>query len=153
MTLKWDQRTKDQWFRRLNKMAPTAQAYLEEASGKSAKEMQQMARSLAPVRTGALRDSIATTPPGGSPPKYSQNAMPRVPDGAWAISAGNEQVRYAHLVEFGTAPHEQGGMFEGTAHPGTRARPFFWPAYRTIRKRHRSRVSRALNKSIKDAGK
>jgi HK97 gp10 family phage protein len=37
--------------------------------------------------------------------------------------------RYAHLVEFGTAPHWQPNRFGGIMHPGARAKPFMRPAY------------------------
>jgi HK97 gp10 family phage protein len=36
-------------------------------------------------------------------------------------------VKYAHLLEFGTAPHYQPGR--GVVHPGTRPTPFLTPAY------------------------
>lgn len=36
-------------------------------------------------------------------------------------------VRYAHLLEFGTAPHYQPGR--GVVHPGSRPEPFLTPAY------------------------
>ncbi|MFC3059512.1 HK97-gp10 family putative phage morphogenesis protein [Paenirhodobacter populi] len=36
---------------------------------------------------------------------------------------------YAHLVEFGTAPHKAGGMFKGADHPGTAPQPFIRPAW------------------------
>ncbi|WP_147377676.1 HK97 gp10 family phage protein [Mesorhizobium waimense] len=36
-------------------------------------------------------------------------------------------VRYAHLIEFGTAPHYQ--PERGAVHPGTRPMPFLTPAY------------------------
>ena len=153
ITLKWENRSKDRLLRKFADLAPEAQKNLEDAGGKSAREMAQMARSLVPVRTGALRESIAVTPPGGSPPRYSQGSLPRVPEGAWAISAGNERVRYAHLIEFGTEAHITGGRPAGTAHPGTRAQPFFWPSYRVMARRHKGRASRALSKAIKAAGK
>ena len=37
--------------------------------------------------------------------------------------------RHGHLVEFGTAPHVNGGQFAGTMHPGTKAQPFMRPAW------------------------
>lgn len=40
-----------------------------------------------------------------------------------------EKAFHAHLVEFGTAPHANGGMFAGTMHPGTAAKPFARPAW------------------------
>lgn len=36
---------------------------------------------------------------------------------------------HAHLVEFGTAPHINGGRFAGSQHPGTAPRPFARPAW------------------------
>lgn len=36
-------------------------------------------------------------------------------------------VKYAHLLEFGTAPHFQPGR--GVTHPGSRATPFLEPAF------------------------
>jgi hypothetical protein len=71
------------------------------------------------------------------------------PDLSVRISAGNSKVRYAHLIEFGTAPHINGGVFAGTEHPGTQAQPFFYPTYRRLRRRARSRISRAVTKAIK----
>ena len=40
-------------------------------------------------------------------------------------------VKYAHLLEFGTAPHYQPGR--GVTHPGSRAEPFLTPAYLSTR--------------------
>jgi len=37
--------------------------------------------------------------------------------------------RYAHLVEFGTAPHFQPNRFGGIMHPGARPKPFMRPAF------------------------
>lgn len=39
------------------------------------------------------------------------------------------RVYHAHLVEFDTAPHINGGKFAGTKHPGTKAQPFMRPAW------------------------
>lgn len=38
-------------------------------------------------------------------------------------------VRYAHLVEFGTAPHWQPNRFGGSMHPGARPFPYMRPAF------------------------
>ena len=40
-------------------------------------------------------------------------------------------VKYAHLVEFGTAPHYQPGR--GVVHPGSAPHPFMAPAYYSTR--------------------
>lgn len=38
---------------------------------------------------------------------------------------------HGHFVEFGTAPHVNGGKFAGTSHPGTAPQPFMRPAFDT----------------------
>lgn len=138
-------------FAKLRKLAPEMQKALEDAGEKTAREMVSAARNFAPVKSGALRDSIVATPPGGSPPRYSQGSR-SVPLGAWLVSAGDTHVRYAHLVEFGTNPHIAGGIHMGAAIPHVRAQPFFWPAYRIVRKRHKARASRAITSAIKKVG-
>jgi HK97 gp10 family phage protein len=67
------------------------------------------------------------------------------------IVAGDAKAWYARLVEFGTAPHVNGGRFAGTLHPGASPRPFFYPVFRANRRRARSRLTRAIRKGIKEA--
>jgi hypothetical protein len=141
-------RNKDKLFAKLRKLAPAADKALTEVNGQAAEAMAGYARDFVPVDTGKLRDSIVVTPPGGMPPLYSQGAK-QVPPGSFMVTAGDAQVRYAHMVEYGTAPHVNAGEFPGTANPGTKARPFFWPSFRLIRKSHKSKASRAINKSVK----
>lgn len=143
-------RGKDKLFAKLKQLAPAADKALTDASQKSAGEMVAAARSFVPVRTGKLRESIVATPAGQSPPAYAQGAPGVVPAGAVMVTAGNSEVRYAHLVEFGAKAHPNEGIFAGTQNPGSPAQPFFFPAYRLIRKKHRGRATRALNKSIKE---
>ncbi|ULK98844.1 HK97-gp10 family putative phage morphogenesis protein [Bradyrhizobium sp. I71] len=137
---------------------------IKQALAQGADEITDMQKRLAPVSAtgshgnppGALRDSIVQTW-GGDKARYSSlagSAGAGDPDLTVRISAGNSKVRYAHLVEFGTSPHPNGGKFKGTDHPGTTAQPFFYPAYRALRKRVKSRISRATNKAAKKvAGK
>lgn len=88
--------------------------------------------------TGALIDSIAVTLPGQSTPPYSQPGGSRVAaDTEVLVTAGNTDVRYAHLVEFGTAQAE--------------AQPFFWPGFRLLRQRLQNRLNRAARKAVRDA--
>ncbi|TPM61102.1 HK97 gp10 family phage protein [Mesorhizobium sp. B2-2-4] len=107
---------------------------------KSAEELAGAQRALAERSrdTGALIDSIEVTPPGHSTPPYSQPGGMRVAgETEVLVTAGNEDVRYAHLVEFGTSK--------------TEAEPFFWPAVRLLRKRLQNRINRAARKAVKDA--
>lgn len=117
-------------------------------------EIAEFQQSLAPEDDGDLKRSIEVTGPGGRTPAYSHPGGSRVAGpGQAIITAGNTDVRYAHLVEFGTARHAQGGQFEGTEHPGTAAQPFFWPGYRAMRKRATGRITRSINKAIAGAAK
>lgn len=107
---------------------------------KSANELALAQKVLAETSrdTGALIDSIEVTPPGHSTPPYSQPGGSRVAGETEVIvTAGNTDVRYAHLVEFGTANAE--------------AQPFFWPAFRLLRKRLQNRINRTAKKAVKEA--
>ena len=85
--------------------------------------------------TGALIESIEVTPPGGTTPPYSQPGGSRTAhDLETIVTVGNEDVRYPHLVEYGSinAPEQ----------------PFFWPAVRTLQKRINGRTNRAIRKIV-----
>jgi HK97 gp10 family phage protein len=103
----------------------------------SGNELAGRMRALAPERTGALKESIVATPPGASTPPYSQPGGSRVAGELEAIvTAGSSEVRYPHLVEFGTA--------------NATAQPFFFPAYRLSRKRIAGRLKRAIRKAVRE---
>lgn len=61
---------------------------------------------------------------------------------------------HAHFVEFGTAPHINGGMFKGSQHPGSAPRPFARPAWdaqqgtalRLITEELRSEIMKAVKR-------
>jgi HK97 gp10 family phage protein len=109
---------------------------LQPALLKQATAVADTMRSLAPVDSGDLRDSIEVTPAGKSTPPYSQpGGMMTVPENAVAITAGNEEVRYPHLVEYGTAK----------AH----AQPFFWPGYRLNRTKAKRALKRAASAAVR----
>lgn len=94
-------------------------------------------RVLAPRDTGALEDSIHVTYPGERTPPYSQPGGSRAArDTEVLITAGDTDVRYAHLVEYGTSEAD--------------AQPFFWPAWRLSRKKIRARIARRFRKALKD---
>ena len=94
-------------------------------------------QQLTPVRTGKLQASITATPPGHSTPQYS------VPGGSKVagpnevlVTAGNELVRYAHIVEHGSVKMH--------------AEPFFWPGYRMMQAKIAKDIKQALAKAAKD---
>lgn len=105
---------------------------------KGAEEIAATIKSLAPEATGKLKESITVTAPGQATPAYSQPGGSTVaPSNAALVTAGNTDVRYPHLVEYGT-----------TKNP---AHPFFWPGFRLARDRAARRVKRAIGKAIKEA--
>lgn len=143
--------------RKLQRMPEIAKARIQQAMEAGANEMVATMKSLVAVDSGDLRDSIGWT--WGKKPRYSQ-AIATVKskmagDLTITIYAGNEKVRYAHLVEFATKAHVNGGLFAGTQHPGTSAQPFFFVSFRALRRRAKSRISRAITKAAKEvaAGK
>jgi HK97 gp10 family phage protein len=108
---------------------------------KSGNEIADTIRSLAPddpaTTAPDLKTSIAVTGPGQSTPPYSQPGGAHVvAENEVAITAGNSDVRYPHLVEYGTSK--------------AAAQPFFWPGFRLSRKRASARIKRAISKAVRD---
>ena len=142
----------DKLSRKLAAIPKEATAAARLAVVQGADEISALQKSLAPVDDGDLRASIHVTRPGETTPPYSQPGGSRqAGENEAIVTAGNTKVRYAHLVEFGTAPHVAGGIFEGAQIPAIPAQPFFWPAYRALRSRVRGRITRNINKAIKQA--
>lgn len=124
-------------FRKLPEAAKVEMMKALEAGGR---DLVDGARALAPVDSGALRNSIEMTPGGRATPPYSQpGGSSVVPEGTVQVTAGNTEVRYPHLVEYGTAKAP--------------AQPFFWPAYRLAAKRIKARINRSVGKAVRDAAK
>lgn len=144
------------------KLAALPDAVKEEISKameQGAQEVVDFARRLVPVDEMTLYESIGWT--WGDPPEGAlvlARSKRRQGDGLRiTVYAGGGEAFYARWVEFGTAPHNVargGGTVAGRrslasggglGHPGARAQPFFFPAYRASRRRIRSRISRATN--------
>lgn len=131
----------DRLKKKLRAMPNLARQEIAKAMETSAQEVVDLARSLVPVASGDLRDSIGWT--WGAAPKGSialgtvRNEGRGAGNMAITIFAGNDRAFYARWVEFGAR--------------GQPAQPFFFPAYRAIRKWVRSRVSRAITKAARAA--
>ena len=88
-------------------------------------------------KTGELIDSITYTTAGNTTPPYSEPGGSRVvPENAVAVTAGNTKVRYPHFVEYGTSKMA--------------AEPFFWPAYRLLKKKLSARIKRSASKAVRE---
>ena len=133
--------------RKLERMPKEARREIRKALEKGAYDIAETARSFAPVDDGTLRDSIDFNFGG---PKGEKRALAE--SGLYVtIHAGGADAFYAPFVEFGTAPHEQGGKYKGSQHPGTPPRPFFYPAYRANKKRVKASINRAIRRAAKTA--
>jgi len=136
--------------KRLAAIPKKVKADVQPALLKGAQDMAADMKRLAPRGDGDLIESIVVTPAGSRTPAHSQpGGASNVPDNAVAVTAGNTKVRYAHLVEYGSRSHINGGIFAGTEHPGTEASPYFWPGYRLNRKKVAARIKRAVGKAVK----
>lgn len=88
--------------------------------------------------SGDLIDSIEVTPAGQSTPEYSQpGGRTVVPEGAAMVTVGNDQVRYPHLIEYGTKTAD--------------AQTYFWPAVDLNKKKVASKMRRAIAKAAKES--
>jgi HK97 gp10 family phage protein len=132
--------SKDRVQRLKRRMMALPKAVREAASRatlEGAEELAKSMRNLAPVDTGDLRDSIVVTPGGRTTPPYSQpGGSSTVGENSAVVTAGNTDVRYPHLVEYGTKD--------------AAAQPFFWPAVRSKRKKIAARVKRAVSKAARE---
>lgn len=104
---------------------------------KGGQELQEGMELLAPEDTGDLKNSIHVTGPNSQTPPYSQPGGSRTTGPLEiAVTAGNSEVRYTHLVEYGTKHSAE--------------QPFFWPVVRSLRKRVMGRINRAIKKGVRE---
>ncbi|WP_183721090.1 HK97-gp10 family putative phage morphogenesis protein [Rhizobium sp. BK060] len=137
-------------FEAIPKRLETAAAAAME---KGAQELVDMMKRLVPVDSGALRDSIGWTwgdAPEGAKVITQSNADSR--GLKITVYAGSKEAFYAMWVEFGTEAHTAGGKFEGAKIPNQPAHPFFFPAYRSLKKRIQSRIKRQTKAAMKFQG-
>jgi HK97 gp10 family phage protein len=128
----------DRVFRRLNAIPRAVKQAVAPALITAGRDLSVTMRLLAPVDSGDLRDSIHVTAPGETTPPYSQpGGSTKARENQVLVTAGNDDVRYPHLVEYGTAEAP--------------AQPFFWPAYRLQKKKLSNRIKRAIRKAVKEA--
>lgn len=156
-------------LRKMKAMPPAVRSAIKQALAQGADEITALQKRLAPVEDGDLRDSITQTW-GGGRVRYAAMSVRYEdegdPDLTVRLSAGNSKVRYAHIVEFGSSPHsvakgarrKYSGMVhvltsKGKArqHPGSKPQPFFFPPYRALRRRVRSRIARGTSRAVRAA--
>lgn len=111
-----------------------------------AEKIVALAKNLCPVDSGDLRASIGWS--FGDAPKGSVSiASGKVGNTRITIFAGNEKAYYARWVEFGTKASSPDGK---RPHAATQAEPFFFPAWRALRKSVKSELAKAIRAAVKD---
>ena len=142
----------DRLKKKLAKLPAAAQKRISEAMEQGADEIVGLMKSLCPRDSGALRESIAWT--WGDAPKGALTLATVKgkggSDNVITVYAGNAEAYYARFIEFGTAAHTAGGQFAGSTIPAIPAQPFFFVSFRAMRRRVKSRVTRAINKAAKE---
>ncbi len=123
----------DRLNRKLKRLPRKAREEIGKALRDSGAEMVSLARNLAPAEDGTLRDSIHST-------FYEDSLKVTIEAGGAATTkpvrdGADAEYDYAMGQEFGTR--------------NMPANPFFFPAYRAIRKKAKSRLSRAITKAAR----
>ena len=135
---------------KLKRLPLVVKEQIRKAMEQGAEEIVALAKSLVPVDSGALKDSIGWT--WGRAPRGAMTlgtVQSVGGDLTSTIYAGDDESFQARWVEFGTKPHTAGGMFEGATIPAIPAQPFFFVSFRALRRRVRSRITRGINKAAK----
>lgn len=149
---------------KLNKLPAAIKAEIRKPMEKGADQIVAMQRSMVPVADGDLLDSInwvyGEAPKGAITIGRKTDSTGPINDLKITIFAGNEVAYYARWVEFGTQASTVGSRVKDNrfggrtrlsyrTHSGTQARPFFYPAYRFMRKRVARQIKAAAVKAIK----
>lgn len=149
-------KNRERLLRKLRALPPAVRKRMREAIVAGAEQVVAAQKRLAPRKTGALAASIdysmgSYTPANPNVRGVTSGGGAGDPDLTAVIHAGDAKAFYAKWVEFGTSPHENKGLYEGSEHPGAKPAPFFYPGYRAQKRSVKSRISRAMRKGIKEA--
>ena len=124
-----------EWYLTLLKSLPKEVVKaLEVELALSAEILRKEIENAAPEDSGALRKTVRSKKVSGT--AADNDLWYRISAGG---NANGEKVGYARLLEFGWS--------------GGPAQPFFYPVYRSLKRRIRTRISRATNRGIVDAVK
>lgn len=123
------------FVRRMNAIPASVRAAVQPALNTSADELVGTMKRLAPVEDGALQGSI--------------KAQPGTHELAREVVAGGEvttrPVRNGADAEYDYALAQELGTVDMPANP------FFFPAFRLLRKRLNNRIKRAIRTAVRDA--
>jgi len=107
--------------KRIARLPAKMKAEVKVAIETGADELVAMQKRLVPIEQGDLQDSIRK--------ERGRHEL------SVSVKAGSNAVFYARFQEFGTVGHPP--------------QPFFYPPYRALRRRIRSRIGRAVGKAVR----
>lgn len=112
---------------KMRQLAPRDQGQLQDniAVGTKVKDEVGAAAFAAAMRGGGDRGSAVAAMRTARRDAKAAGVQPPV----YMYVGPTTKAPHAHLVEFGTAPHINGGLFAGSQHPGTAPQPFARPAW------------------------
>lgn len=134
---------RERFMRRLRRLPQAVREEVRASLAQSAEDLVQSMRARAPVKTGTLKSSIKWRW-GGKKRRGDERDNFTV-----TIYVDKPAHHYAHLVEFGVAPHENKGRFAGTQNPGQPPEPYFFPTYRAKKRTIKNRTRAAIRKAVK----
>lgn len=121
------QRRAKDFVARMGRIPVKVKKRINAANEKSAEDLAAMMVRLAPRDRGDLERSI----------RYYEVTEAAGAGVTWRVVAGDEKAYQARWIEYGT--------------PTMHAQPFFWPAWRAMRRLIRSRALKAWRQGLKDA--
>lgn len=135
--------------RRLRQLPAIARAQIRKGLEESATQVTNMQKNLVPVSRIShrhVRDTIGWHWGIGG----ARGSIGGTSDFGLQITAGDEEAWWARYIEFGTKPHRQGGIYKrgNVMHPGTRPHPYFFAAWRALKKSVKSRMRRSLKRAV-----
>lgn len=146
-------------MRKLNQLVPEAEKQLAEAQIDIAKEAASRIAARAPVDSGEYKSSIEGARLADRPQKASLFGTTTKDKNATGVFAA----WYWRFIEFGTSAHTimaknapalhlRGDVFvDEVNHPGAKAQPHIFPAWRSYQKTARRKMANAVNKAVRKA--
>lgn len=124
---------------RLNAIPSEVLEHLRPALVKGAHDVADTMETLVPEDTGDLQNTIVVTGPNETTPAYAVGGgSTTAADNQALVTVGSPDVRYGHIVEFGSVK--------------TEAQPFMLPAFRLKKAKVMRRIAAAVSKAIKKVG-
>jgi hypothetical protein len=135
----------DRLKRKLSRIPDGVKAAIREALQQNAEELVALQKRL--LTTSEINIDWQFTLPGERETRGSVKGAEGMSVTVYA--EGRDITALARWHEFGTAPGVREAPGYAFEHPGTSAQPYFYPAYRALRRRMKSRITRKQNQAIK----